>query len=86
MQALLSICEQFAQDNDMIFNAKKTVCMCLRSKRFSKVNIPNVQLCGRNLEWVQEHKYLGVFLNCDLVDDQDIKRQIRCIYMQGATC
>ena len=85
LQKLLNICQAYAMENDMIYNAKKTLCMCVRSKRFSKIDIPDVYLCGKSLDWMSKHKYLGVLLNSDFSDDCDIKRQIKSIYARGNT-
>ena len=61
LQLLLDICDRFAQSNDMVYNAKKTVCMAILPKRLKKINVPNLYLTVSCLKWVHEHKYLGLF-------------------------
>ena len=34
LQVLLGYCDSFAQDNDVMYNTKKTVCMLVRPKEF----------------------------------------------------
>ena len=41
---------------------------------------PNVVLSDFKIRFVNEIKYLGVFLNSKLRDDEDIKRQVRYFY------
>ena len=84
LQKLLQICQQYALDNDMIYNAKKTVCMLI-SKRPNKYNmqIPQMFLDGNLLKWTSEHQYLGVLISSDFSDDADIKRQRKSIYAKG---
>ena len=74
LQKLLGICAQYAVDNDMVFNAKKTVCMCIPYKQLH-IEIPSVFLNGNNIEWTDKHKHLS-----DFADDCDTKRQMKSIY------
>ena len=85
LQKLLKICEKFACENELTFNAKKTKCMCFCSMKLKAFVIPTVQFNGHNLVWVKEHKYLGVFLSDDLTDDSDIMRQMKAFYARGNT-
>jgi hypothetical protein len=83
LQRLVSICEQFAKDYDMIFNTKKTFCMCIKYRANMIVKCPSIHLNGKLLSWITDHKYLGVFINEFLKDDNDIKRQRKYIYGKG---
>ena len=40
LQQLLYICESFAKENDMVYNDKKTVCMCIKSKKGKVLRLP----------------------------------------------
>ena len=40
-------------------------------------------LNNKSLNYIGEHKYLGVLLCNDLCDDADIKQQIRSTYARG---
>ena len=83
LQRLLDICHKFATDNDMLFNAKKTFCMCIRSKSKVIKRIPDVTLSNKSIKWIEEHKYLGVIITSCFTDDKDIKRQCRVVYAKG---
>jgi len=69
----------------MIFNVKKTFCMCIKYKSTGNVRNPDVFLNGKILQWVSDHKYLGVYVNDLFMDDNDIKRQMKAIYGKGNT-
>ena len=83
LQRLLDICEKFARDNDMIFNSKKTFCMVIKVKPCDNKRIPDVFLNGKVLKWIDVHKYLGVYITCDFIDDRDIIRQRNSLYAKG---
>ena len=83
LQKLLKICENFAKEYDMLYNGKKTFCMCIKHKSGVKVKVPEVFLNGNSLQWIGDHKYLGVYINEYFKDDLDIKRQMRYIYGKG---
>ena len=50
----------FARDNDVKYNAKKTVCMFVRSKELKSDFVPCFEQPGFKLKCVPTHKYLGV--------------------------
>ena len=84
LQLLISTCEQYAKDNELVFNDTKTVCMTVGSKAVLRdIFIPDLYLDNKKLSWVDEHKYLGVWITSDFSDNKDIKRQIRSIYSAG---
>ena len=49
------------------------VCVC----------VPNLYLTNSCLKWVDQHKYLGTFINNCLFDVGDIKRQMIATYAKG---
>ena len=59
----------------MIFNP---ACKC----KAVPCMFPEFTLNGSNLKYVQEFKYLGHVLNNKLSDDDDIKREIRCMFLR----
>ena len=83
LQRLLCICEQYAQNNEITYNVKKTVCMNVMSKLCKNIKVPSVQLYGSALKWVESHKYLGVILQNNMCDGADMRRQCRAIYAKG---
>ncbi len=38
---------------------------------------------GLNLKWTTTHKHLGVKINSQFKDDDDIKRQMKSLYASG---
>ena len=82
LQVLLSYCDSFAKDNDVKYNAKKTVCMFVRLKSDF---VPCVELSGFKLKCVPTHKYLGFHIATDRRDDRSIRQQCRNMYSRGNT-
>lgn len=83
LQKLLSICFMYARDNSILFNAKKTKCMCFKPGKKSKLYIPQVTLNKEPLKWVSDCKYLGVSIEDSGKDNLDIKRHVRSMYTRG---
>ena len=83
LQKLIHICEQFALDNEMLYNPKKSTCMCFRSKEMKKLHVPTIFLDKKPLDFRNENVYLGIKIREDLRDDDDIERQRKCMYAKG---
>jgi hypothetical protein len=83
LQKLLIICEQFAIANNIAYNVKKTVCMCVKPKSFKNLRLPEFVLNGKVLNYVSTHSYLGVMLNEDRSDNHDLLRQLKSLYARG---
>jgi hypothetical protein len=84
LQKLLHICEMFAENFNIIYNVKKTVCMSFKPKCYrNNLYVPNFTLSGKVLKFVNNYKYLGVFISSDCSDDNDLMRQLRAIYTRG---
>ena len=82
LQKLLEMCYYFSQDNDIIFNSLKSICVVFRPKRY-KLFCPPVYLDSEKLSRVPETKYLGCFLSDDQSDDVEISKQIRTLYTRS---
>ena len=85
LQTLLNICEQYAADVELIYNTKKTFCMMVTPKWLKDIDVPHIYLNHKELQFVQEHKYLGIILTHNMCDDLDIKQQTRALYARGNT-
>ena len=83
LQLLLNHCDTYATSHDIIYNTKKSVCMCIKPKQLKSTNDHVFELSGKNLKHVASHKYLGVNLTADRKDDTDIQQQCRNIYSRG---
>ena len=68
LQQLLRVCSQYGPENDLIYNAKKSNIMIVRSKEDRKLSFPVFSLSGMALEVRDEVKYLGHYLTNDLSD------------------
>ena len=72
LKSMIRICESFAQEYDLIFNAKKTVCILFsgRSRRFS--NPPPLYMNNVLLKWTKSAKHLGSIVTYDLTENEEI--------------
>ena len=79
LQSMITICENFANENDLIFSTdpdkekSKTVCMAFNYKAWR--NLKELKLNGDNVPWVEKKKYLGTKLHCDGTTYQDTKEK-----------
>ena len=83
LQILINICDDFAKQNDMLYNDKKSLCTAFIPKIYGKLHVPFVFLGWLPLKWVSHHKYLGSIVDCNTSDDADICRQIQALYARG---
>ena len=82
-QAMIKTCETFAAANNIFFstdedpNKSKSKCIYVVGPRGAHLEKPNpLDLCGRNLPWVQRAEHLGVWIQQDgtLSHDARVKR------------
>ena len=83
LQDLVDICETFANNNCIVYNAKKSKCMCFKPKVYKQLYIPPIYLNEKPLTFVECQKYLGMNISNDLTDDADLKRQVKAMYVRG---
>ena len=74
------MCSNYAVEHDITFNCSKSVGVLFLPKYLSLSNVPKVFLCNNVVKFKNNVKYLGVFLNNNLKDDNDIGRQVRYLY------
>ena len=82
LQKLLDICHEYGVEHDVIYNPLKSVCMVFKPDRFS-LKCPLVHLGNNVLEYQEKVKYLGVLLNNNLNDNDDIMKQMRGLYARA---
>ena len=70
----------YASSHNIIFNCQKTLGLSFTSSNFELNIKPNVVLGDFKIRFVNEIKYLGVFLNSKLRDDEDTNRQVCYLY------
>ena len=83
LQQLLKVCSKFGNEHDVVYNAKKSSVMIVRTQEDKKLSFPDFHLSGSCLSVCQEIKYLGHIFTDDLHDDRDISRQCRKLYAQA---
>jgi hypothetical protein len=83
LQCMLNLCKDYAEANDIIYNIKKTVAMCIKPKSLKNLVIPNFCLQGKVLSKVLKYKYLGIVINSDNNDNDDINRLNRSVFACG---
>ena len=71
---------RYGNSHDIIFNYNKTVGLVHPCKKFDLSFDPKVVLCNEQIKFVAEVKYLGILINGPLLDDSDMKRQLRSLY------
>ena len=69
LQHLILVCEKYASTSEIVFNVKKTVYMCIKSKIVFMPNVPKLLLLGQPVNLVDKYKYLGVITTRDCKDD-----------------
>ena len=83
LQALLNICSIYAYAHDILYNTEKSFCMVCWPKKFLFKFSPIFYLQSDALLYVDSYKYLGVMMNNNLTDDEEICTKIRGIYATG---
>ena len=78
------ICSDYAVDNDIMLNQKKSQCVVFKPDKF-KLSSPDIVLDSLSLKYVDDIKYLGVVLNNLCRDDSDMKRHLRSLYAKYYT-
>ena len=76
LQCLLDICGDYAAEHEITFN-----CWCsFLPKKYKQPAPSNVFLNGVRVQFFDQVKYLGVWINASLKDDDDIQRQVKSLY------
>ena len=71
---MLSICEDFAVEFDILFNAKKTVCLWFHGKRHPPKNEPPcITMNNVQLAWSKTATHLGNIISNDLSEEDEIR-------------
>ena len=85
LNELIKCCEKYGISHSIIFNVDKCAIMNFKSERMPKFNIPDFKLNAEVIRVVDNFKYLGHILTCNMKDDKDIARQRKKIFIQGNT-
>jgi len=79
LQCLLNICGDYAAENEMTFNCNKTIGVLFYPKRYKQPAPSNIFLNGVRVQFFDQVKYLGVWINASLKVDDDIQRQVKLL-------
>ena len=78
MQQLLSICDIYAKEHDLLYNGGKSYLLCFKPK-CSTFNRPTFTLNYLNIPNINQSKYLGIVIN-ETNCNPDLKRQMCKLY------
>ena len=78
MQQLLNICQNYAMDQQLLYNGSKSYSLCFKSKSI-KITQPSFYLNLLKIPIVENCRYLGITISTKN-SDLDLKRQMRKIY------
>lgn len=85
LQSLIELLSNCARDINMLCNVDKTVCMIFNPKckrLIVATEFPSFTQNDSPLQFVKEFKYLGHIINNELSDNNDVKREIRNLFMR----
>ena len=82
---LLSKCEMFGINHDIVYNSKKSAILLYRNEALNSVDDTSIRFMLNNqvIPIVDKVKYLGHYLCDNLKDDSDLQRQRRMLYAQA---
>jgi len=80
LQCLLNICGDYAAEHEIIFNCNNTIGVLFCPKKYKQPAPSNVSLNGVRVQFLNQVKYLGVWIKASLKDDDDIQRQVKSLY------
>ena len=83
LQILLNICSLYANISEILYNTEKSYCMICWPKRFLFKFIPSFYMQNDLLQFVTVYKYLGVLINQNMTDDDEMLQRMRDIYATG---
>jgi len=88
---LLSMCDDYANEHHIVFNAKKSKCMYSPPHRYRTLDQgqnPIFQIEGHSLEYVNEWPHLGHIVSAAGNDNADVinRRNILCGQINNVLC
>ena len=85
LRTLLSICDMYSSQHDILYSNEKTLCMIFWPKRYKFRNEPRFTLQQKTLAYTSEFKYLGMLIRPELNDADEILKRARNMYASGNT-
>ena len=75
LKSMIQICESFAQEFDLLFNAKKTVCILFSGRTRHSGDPPPLYMNNVVLKWTKSAKHLGSIVTYDLKENEEINHK-----------
>ena len=75
LKSMIHICESFAQEFDLLFNAKKTVCILFSGRTRHSGDPPPLYMNNVVLKWTKSAKHLGSIVTYDLKENEEINHK-----------
>jgi len=69
-----------AAEHEITFNCNKTIGVLFYPKKYKQPAPSNVFLNGVRVQFLDQVKHLGVWINASLKDDDDIQRQMKSLH------
>jgi len=88
MQAMLAVCDNYADDLQIVFNAKKSKCMYIGHRLKLQHGLPEFHTGGTTIEYVEKWPNLGHIISVTGDDKADImsKRSALCQQINNVLC
>ena len=83
LQRLIDECSNYASKHDIYYHERKSGYMCMKPNKMKDIAVPNVYLYGKPIRYSHKEKYLGVIMNDNGYDDDDILRQLKGVFARG---
>ena len=77
---MLTLCEEYGKEYDVIYNSNKTKCMKFAKQTKLCDDMPVVTLCGKPLKWVHSFKYLGNWISSELSEEIETNKKLGNFY------
>jgi len=80
LQCLLNICGDYAGEHEITLNCNKAIGVLFCPKKYKQSAPSNVVLNGARVQFLDQVKYVGMWINASWKDDDDIRRQVKSLY------
>ena len=75
LKSMIQLCESFAQEFDLLFNATKTVCILFSDRTRHSGDPPPLYVNNVMLKWTESAKHLGSIVSHDLKENEEINHK-----------
>jgi len=80
LQCILNICGDYAAEHEITFHYNETIGVLFCPKKYKQPAPSNVFVNGVRVQFFDQVKYLRVWINASLKDDDDIQREVKSLY------